>query len=110
MTTPVSVVFSEKARRSERLILRRLDAIGEAETGRRVGVDGSTINKWKNERRTNDFTHLQQIVMLLDALGLKVIDADAECYDKKTISAVLTIAQTGMASMSLEAMLSMEAA
>jgi hypothetical protein len=72
------------------MILQRLQApgIGVA-LAASMGVSESSISRIKNEQ-------LENVCLLLAQCGLKVVDADRVCVDKRKFEAITTLASAAM--------------
>lgn len=79
----------EWARKNERAVLSRLASVGQARIAQQLGVNESTISRWKDG-------DIARFCKFLALLGVKVTPIEYKCYDEKTLQAVLTFAQQRM--------------
>lgn len=85
-----SANLEARARKIEREILKRLASVGQARIAEQLGVNESTVSRWKD----GDIARWARFLALL---GLKATPHDYRCYDEKTLSAMLTLARQRMA-------------
>lgn len=85
------------ARKIEREILRRLASVGHAHAASCVGVDESTISRWKDVRPDGKPGEIGRMARFLAALGLKTVPQTYQCYDRATLEAMITLAGQRMA-------------
>jgi len=83
----------EWARKNERAVLSRLASVGQARIAEQLGVNESTVSRWKD----GDITRFCKFLALL---GVKVTPIEYKCYDEKTLQAMLTLAQQRMSQLS----------
>ena len=68
-------IARDRARKGYSLALRRLSDIKATNVANEMGTSDASISKLKTE-------HLEQCLVLLAHLGLKVVDANAKCMDR----------------------------
>ncbi len=85
-----SANLEARARKIEREVLKRLASVGQARIAEQLGVNESTVSRWKD----GDIARWARFLALL---GLKATPQDYRCYDEKTLSAMLTLARQRMA-------------
>ena len=68
-TTP-----SDRAKKAHSLVLQRMAGATQAAVATAMGVSESTVNRIKTER-------LEEVVLLLAHLGLKVVPTDFRCVN-----------------------------
>ncbi|ARP90300.1 hypothetical protein CAL14_08380 [Bordetella genomosp. 9] len=85
----LSAADAARARKIEAAILNRLASVGQARIAEQLGVDESTVSRWKNGE-------IARFSRFLALLGLKATPQEYKCYDEKTLEAMLTLAQQRM--------------
>ena len=85
-----SLNVAAQARKIEREILKRLASVGQARIAEQLGVNESTVSRWKD----GDIARWAKFLTLL---GLKATPIEYRCYDERTLSAMLTLARQRMA-------------
>lgn len=83
--------LSDVARKSHAEILRRLASAGQKPTADAIGKSETWVSRWKSEDS-------ETCACLLAALGLKVVPAEHQCYDREHIEHLRYFAKLGMAS------------
>lgn len=66
---------AERAKKAHRLALQRTAAVTQVAVAAAMGVSESTVNRIKTER-------LEEVLLFLAHLGLKVVPADFKCVDR----------------------------
>lgn len=89
---PISPEAPARARRIEAIILQRLAALGLEAVGGAVGVDSSTVSRWKSRE-------IPQLALAIAAMGLKVVPVELRCYPEEEIEAIFTLAKRRMVHM-----------
>lgn len=84
--TPAAV-----ARRGHSLALTRLRDVKGVELARAMGTSESTVSRIANER-------LEEALLLIAHLGLKLVPVDADVYPRERIEILLTLARERMLS------------
>ena len=79
--------LSAKARKFAGLIRKRLAEQGQSAVARACGVDVATVSRWCSDGR------LEQFVVMLDVLGLKVVSSELRGYREDEIEALFTLAR-----------------
>lgn len=76
----VLLELSETARNNGSLILRHINASNQSKVADQVGVDASTLSRFKNDKKNSGLTEIEFIAVLLSAVGLKVVpESDVYC-------------------------------
>lgn len=88
MTTS-SPILDAHTRKNQQLILRGLASVGQAFVATQLGVNESTVSRWKE-------TDIERFAKMLAVLGLKVTPQAYRCYDESTLQAMLTLAKQRM--------------
>lgn len=79
----VSVEMSSSAINNASIILKALNASNQGKVAEGLRVDGSTLSRMKNDKKSNDLTEVEFISALLAAIGLKVVDSsDVYCSEE----------------------------
>lgn len=81
----------ETARKSHRLFLRGLRAIGQLRAAEISHVSEGTYSKWISEGRIESFSEV------LAAMGLKLVPTSSRCFNPKEIETILWQAQQYLA-------------
>lgn len=89
-TPPSSAAVADRARKIEAIVLQRLASVGQARIAEQLGVNESTVSRWKD----GDIARWARFLALLD---LKATPQEYRCYDEHTLSAMLTLARQRMA-------------
>lgn len=76
-----------RARKNEATVLNRLASVGLENAGAAVGIDPSTVSRWKGKE-------IPQLAILLAALGLKVVPVELRCYRETEIEALFALAKS----------------
>jgi Bacteriophage CII protein len=75
-----------RARKNQAIVLQRLASVGLEPVAAYVGVDESTVSRWKGK----------EIPLLAKALaraGLKIVPVELRCYREAEIESLLTLAR-----------------
>ncbi len=75
-----------RARKNESLVLQRLASAGLEPVAEFVGVDESTVSRWKVKE-------IPAMAKLLARLGLKAVPVEYKCYRAEEIESLLTLAK-----------------
>jgi hypothetical protein len=84
----VSAPTSETARKIHAAILQRLASYGQIRVAEALGVHESTVSRMKGD-------DLERLARLLAALDLKVVPAEAKCYQPEFIEHLRYFARLG---------------
>lgn len=57
-------------------ILTGLDAAKQSNVSSEIGMDASTFSKLINAKRTNGLSDLESFLLMLELLGLKIVDGN----------------------------------
>jgi len=90
LTTTFSATLDASARKIEHDILKRLASVGQARIAEQLGVNESTVSRWKD----GDIARWARFLALL---GLKTAPQAYRCYDEETLKAMFTFAKQRMA-------------
>jgi predicted XRE-type DNA-binding protein len=85
----LSPADAARARKIEAQILNRLASVGQARIAEQLGINESTVSRWKDGE-------IARFAKFLALLGLKATPQEYKCYDEKTLEAMLTLAQQRM--------------
>lgn len=88
----LSPALAELSRKNETAILRGLAQHSQARIAEQLGVNDSTISRFKDGG-------LSQAAALLAACGLKVVPCDMQCFDRDKVHALLTLARDHLVQM-----------
>ena len=91
-----SAADAARARKIETIILQRLASVGHAHAAECVGLDESTISRWKDKKADGKPGEIERMARFLMALGLKATPQEYRCYDEATLAAMLTLARQRM--------------
>ncbi len=80
---------AERARKNETVILQALAAAGQNNVALALGVNESTISRFKDGG-------LAQAAAILAHCGLKVIGSGMQCFDPAYVDALKTLAGIGL--------------
>lgn len=80
--TQVSTSPAALARKNSAVVLRALAQIGQKPVADAIGKDVAQVSRWQAER-------LGEVATILAALGLKVVPISMQCFDEKTVEALL---------------------
>lgn len=78
-----------KPREMEQLVLRQLQVHGQKPIADEIGMDESTVSRWKTG-------HIEQFCKLLAALGLQLAPPEAVLVRRDYLFAMETLAEIGM--------------
>lgn len=84
-----SQTLDERTRKNESTILRALASAGLSAIALATDVNESTVSRWQG-------TDIPRFSKALAAMGLKVVPAEARCYQKDQIEAILTLARASL--------------
>ena len=88
--TPSCVTPAERARKMQSLVLRCLQEPGrQVAIATTLGVSESGISRLKND-------HLENLCLMLAYAGLKIVPAEARCYETKDVDAMIHLAKQRM--------------
>lgn len=87
MNNPISP--AERARKNESVMLQALAATGQNTVALAMGVNESTISRFKDGG-------LAQAAQLLAHCGLKVVPVGMACFDPNYVEALKTLAEVGI--------------
>lgn len=82
----------EQAQKNHTTILRHLASTGQVRVAEILGLNESTVSRWKDGE-------LEKIGKMLAALGLRVVDMNMRCYPADKLQAIFTLAKAHMDSM-----------
>lgn len=82
----VSPNLDERTRKNFAIVMQRLAAVGMLAVATHIGVDESTVCRWKEKL-------LLQVSGMLAILGLKIVPIEMQCYNPKDIDAIFHQAQ-----------------
>ncbi|EMB3092909.1 hypothetical protein EA691_06415 [Acinetobacter baumannii] len=89
--------LTARARNTRALVMQALASKNNGEIADRLGVDASTLSRMKNDKKSNGLSEIENACALLDALGLKVIPENYECYDRQFVESIFFLARLSMA-------------
>ncbi|EMB4325616.1 transcriptional regulator [Pluralibacter gergoviae] len=75
----------------ESLILNQLASVGQKPVADAVGIDESTISRWKGKGG-----HIEQFCRFLSAIGIQLAPPDAVLVRRDYLFAMETLAEIGM--------------
>jgi hypothetical protein len=78
----VSMPIDERTRKNEQIILKGLASVGMLSIATHIGVDESTVCRWKEKM-------IGQLAGMLAVCGLKVVPVTVRCFDPADIDAIL---------------------
>ena len=87
----VSSALVDKARKNQTMVLQKLAASGQQVAADCIGTSVSTISRWQSSEGTS--MGLEQICLLLAAIGLKVVPQEMKCYPAHEVQALFTLAK-----------------
>ena len=73
----LSIELTASARNNEALILHALDSGNQCKIAEHIGVNASTISRKKTDKKPSGLTEIEEVSLLLDLLGLKVVEVGA---------------------------------
>lgn len=88
--------LSASARNDVSRILHGLDAGNQKEIAEQLGVDPSTITRFKTDKKNNGLNEIEMFCELLSCLGLKVVPKDYQSIDKERVAALLVMSKSWM--------------
>lgn len=97
----LSPAIAEIARKNESTVLRALASHSQARIAEQLGVNESTVSRFKDGGLT-------QATALLAACGLKVVPCEMQCFHRDKVGALLTLARDHLAQMEQPEQLSWE--
>lgn len=97
----VSAAIAELSRKNESIVLRALAEQSQARIAEQLGVDASTVSRFKDGG-------LAQASALLAACGLKVVPISMQCFPQEKVGALLTLARAHLVQMEHPEQLSWE--
>jgi hypothetical protein len=74
--------INERARKNEQTILRAVASVGMLPIATQLGVEESTVCRWKEKS-------IPQLAGMLAVCGLKVVPVTMRCFDPADIDAIL---------------------
>jgi len=77
------------ARKNEAILLRRLASIGQARIAEQLGVNESTVSRWKDGE-------ISRFCRFLALLGLKATPQEYRCMDEEMVNALIVMANRNM--------------
>lgn len=83
----------ERSRLNHRAVLNALANTGLRPVAEAVGVDQSTISKWK------DGGEIERYSKFLAACGLKVVPVEWECFPRKDVDVLMHLAKQRLESL-----------
>lgn len=97
----LSPAIAELSRKNETTILRGIAEHSQARIAEQLGVNDSTISRFKDGG-------LAQAAALLAACGLKVVPISMQCFPQEKVGALLTLARAHLVQMEHPEQLSWE--
>lgn len=76
----VSMQIEETSRKNHTQILRGLMRVKQTELAKALGVNDSTITRWKDEGSGADGNALARTAKMLAILGFKLVPVEAKCF------------------------------
>ena len=92
----VSIDLSARARKGYTRLLRSLESSNEAQLAAALGMDGSSLSRLKNDKRQNGLTNLETFCGILEALGLKVVPQEMQCFSRERVEALFVLSKGWM--------------
>lgn len=79
------------SRNMQSQILQSIEAVGQGVVANCVGVDASTITRWKEDKG-----RIESICDLMAVLGLKVVPMDMQCYNPAKVEILWALAKDNL--------------
>jgi len=92
----VSIELSASARNDASRILHGLDLSNQKEIAEQLGVDPSTVTRFKTDKKNNGLNEIEIFCELLSCLGLKVVPKEYQSIDKSRVEALLIMSKSWM--------------
>lgn len=80
---------AQRAKKNETVMLQALAAVGQAEVARGMGVNESTISRFKE-------SGIGQAAALLAHCGLKVVPSGYRCFEPEYVESLKTLAEVAL--------------
>jgi hypothetical protein len=90
----VSSEVTTKARTFMALAMQRAARVGQNDIAVAVGVDGSTISRFMSDEKD-----MSRALMIISALGLKVVPAEMQCFPPRKVQLLLELARDHLTQM-----------
>ncbi|EXB48658.1 bacteriophage CII family protein [Acinetobacter baumannii 146457] len=76
----VSTELNANAINNASIILKAINASNQSKVAEGLGIDGSSLSRMKNDKKSNGLTDVELFAGLLTAIGLKIVPAcDVYC-------------------------------
>lgn len=82
----------ERARKNLALFLQRLSNIGQTHVAAALGVSDATVHRWTK----GEDSPLEGLSQAAAVLGLKIVPESMQCYEPRTLDAILELARQRM--------------
>ncbi|MDP3273422.1 CII family transcriptional regulator [Limnobacter sp.] len=105
--SPVSAELKDRSRKNQAVILQAIGRTGQQVAADCIGTSVSTVSRWQSSEETK--MGLENIALLLAAIGLKVVPKDMKCFPAHEVQALFTLAKAHLArAENIESMLNFE--
>lgn len=97
--TRLSVEMNAMARNDHSRILHALNQSNQSKVAEQIGIDPSTLTKWKNDKQSNGLTFIENYCMLLCALGIKPVPVTYRMIREEKLQALFVMSKAWMGRM-----------
>jgi len=91
-----SATLSARSRKAHSRLLHSLERADEGAIAQRLGIDPSTLSRKKNDKKTSGLTDLELFCGLLDELGLKIVPAEYQSFNRERVNALFELSRGWM--------------
>ncbi|MDC4790775.1 transcriptional regulator [Acinetobacter baumannii] len=94
----VSTELSASARNSITRVLRILANSNNSQIAEKLGLDPTTFSRFKNDKKNNGLTELENCLVLLDILGFKTVLKKYRMISEEKLNALFVMSKAWMES------------
>lgn len=92
----VSTELSASARNSITRVLRILANSNNSQIAEKLGLDPTTFSRFKNDKKNNGLSDIENVCAMLDLLELKIVPKKYKLIHKEKLAALLNLSKAYM--------------
>ncbi|EPI5040209.1 transcriptional regulator [Acinetobacter baumannii] len=92
----VSTELSASARNSITRVLRILANSNNSQIAEKLGLDPTTFSRFKNDKKNNSLSDIENVCAMLDLLELKIVPKKYKLIHKEKLAALLNLSKAYM--------------
>lgn len=95
----LSIEMPASARNDHSRLLQRLNSSNQSKIAEQMGIDPSTLTKWKNDKQSNGLTHMENFCLLLRHLETKPVPVTYRMIREDKLQALFVMSKAWMGRM-----------